>query len=175
VARIKCLEYLIKIGFEVGSGNIVGLPNQTINDLANDLFFISSFNLAMVSATTFIPGNGSCYYNKPMGDLNLTLNTMALMRIMYPWMLIPSTSSLEKAGNDGQYLGLMAGANTVTIHDGTPERLKRYFPIYSATRFIPNERHIRDIVRRAHLLMPKGNYCISNNSIHKTENALVNH
>jgi biotin synthase len=174
LARIKCLEHLIKIGFEVSSGNMVGLPNQTINDLVSDLFFISRFNLTMVSTTAFIPGSSSHYYNKPMGDLNLTLNAMALMRIMYPWALIPSTSSLEKAGRDGQYLGLMAGANTVTIHDGTPEELKSCFPVYSATRFTPDERHIRDIVRRAHLLMPKGNCCISNNSTHKTKYAFVN-
>jgi biotin synthase len=149
--RVRCIRQLNELDFEVGSGNIVGLPNQTLDDVVNDLFFIRNFKLTMVSSSVFIPGEDSNYRDKPKGDLDITLNYMALMRIMYPQMLIPSTSSLEKANRGGQYLGLMAGANTVTIHDGTPQELKKYFPIYSVKRFIPNEQHIRNIVVRAHL------------------------
>jgi biotin synthase len=149
--RIECLNMLIELGFEVGTGNIIGLPNQTLEDIVNDLLFIRNFKLSMVSTSVFIPGEASSYRNKPIGDLNITLNFMALMRIMYPQMLIPSTSSLEKAKRGGQYLGLMAGANTVTIHDGTPKELKRYYPIYSVKRFIPTEKYIKNIVTKAHL------------------------
>jgi len=73
------------------------------------------------------------------------------MRIMYPWLLIPSTSSLEKAKRGGQYSGLMAGANAITVHDGTPAELKKHFPIYSTARFIPNEKYIKEIVTKAQL------------------------
>lgn len=52
---------------------------------------------------------------------------------------------------DGQYLGLLAGANTVTIHDGTPEHLQRFFPIYSTKRIRPQKDHFKDIVSRAGL------------------------
>lgn len=149
--RLECINTLIELGFDVGSGNIIGLPNQTIKDIVNDLLFIRNFKLAMLSTSVFIPGEDSNYWNKPMGDLNLTLNYMALMRILYPWALIPSTSSLEKARKDGQYLGLMAGANTATIHDGTPLELKKYFPIYSINRFTPDEKRIKDILTKAQL------------------------
>lgn len=149
--RIECLKMLNKVGFDVGTGNIIGLPNQTIEDIVNDLLFIRRFKLTMVSTSVFIPGEDSNYCNKPMGDLNITLNYMALMRIIYPRMLIPSTSSLEKAKRGEQYLGLMAGANAVTIHDGTPPELKKHFPIYSLNRFIPDEKYIKNIVRKAHL------------------------
>lgn len=94
--RIKGIKALNELGFEVGTGNIVGLPNQTIEDIVNDLLFIRSFKLTMVSASVFIPGENSNYWNKPKGNLDVTLNYMALMRILYPQMLIPSTSSLEK-------------------------------------------------------------------------------
>jgi biotin synthase len=149
--RVRCLRGLIDLDFEVGSGNIIGLPNQSLDDIVNDLFFIGNFKLTMASSSVFIPGENSNYWNKPMGDLDTTLNYMALMRIMYPQMLIPSTSSLEKARNGGQCLGLMAGANAVTIHDGTPIELKRYFPIYSVERFTPDEKHIKEIVEKASL------------------------
>jgi biotin synthase len=149
--RLGCIKLLNKVGFQVGSGNIIGLPHQTLDDIIKDLLFIRNLKLTMVSSSIFIPGEGSHYYNQPMGDINLTLNYMALMRIMYPGMLIPSTSSLEKAQKGGQYLGLLAGANSVTIHDGTPKKLKKHFPIYSLNRFTPNEKFIKKIVEKAHL------------------------
>ena len=150
--RLECIEMLNELDFDVGSGNIIGLPNQTIADIVDDLLFIQHLKLTMVSTSVFIPGEDSKYCDKPAGDLNIVLNYMALMRIIYPQMLIPSTSSLEKAKRGGQYLGLMAGANAVTIHDGTPIKLKKLFPIYSVNRFTPNEKHIKDIVTKAHLI-----------------------
>lgn len=152
--RIKCLDQLVELGFEVGTGNIIGLPGQSPEDIMSDLFFLSRFKLLMASCTTFIPGEDSNYKDMPMGDLNLTLNYMALMRILYPKLLIPTTSCLHKAGLDGQYLGLMAGANTVTIHDGTPIECKKHFPIYSVNRFMPDEKHIQGIVSKAGLKLP---------------------
>jgi len=146
--RVHCLEYLINLGFETGSGNMIGLPRQTIEDIAQDLFFLSYFNLTMASSTVFIPGTDCAYNNMPYGDLEITLNFIALTRILFPKMLIPATSSLEKAHPGGQYRGLTAGANTLTIHDGTPEKLKALFPIYSSNRFTPTENYINGIVSK---------------------------
>ncbi len=147
--RINCLNQLIGLGFKVGSGNMIGLPNQTIENIVQDLFFISNFNLTMVSCSIFIPGKGCSYENMPCGELELALNFIALARIMYPKVLIPATSSLEKVEAEGQYRGLMAGANAVTVHDGTPGKLKTLFPIYSADRFTPTEKYIKEIVLKA--------------------------
>ena len=148
--RIKRIKQLSKLGFEVGTGNIIGLPNQTVDDIIDDLLFINNFKLTMASTSVFIPPESSNYWNKPMGDVNIALNYTALMRIMYPALLIPSTSSLERAKRGGQYLGLIAGANTVTIHNGTPVELKKYYPIYSVKRFTPDENYIKNIVKKAH-------------------------
>ena len=140
---------LFRSGFRVGSGNIVGLPGQTLDDLLNDLNLAHELPLAMNSTTIFVPAENSDFANEPAGDPSRTLNMMALLRIMNPHRLMPTTSSLEKMMVDGQYLGLMAGANTVTIHDGTPEELQRHFPIYSAKRIRPQMDHFRDILLRA--------------------------
>ncbi len=153
--RLRCIDNILEAGFSLGSGNIVGLPGQTITDIANDLTLMHKYNLSMNSATVFIPTESSAYMNEPSGDLDLTLNTMALMRIMNPGRLIPATSSLEKVNKGGQLKGLMAGANTVTIHDGTPEELKSLFPIYSVKRVTPNKQHFMDIVEQAYLKLSK--------------------
>lgn len=147
--RLECIKNLAKIGFRVGSGNIVGLPRQTLDDLVADLLLVHKLPLAMNSTTIFIPAEKSPFENEPAGNAVYTLNMMALMRIMNPHRYMPTTSSLEKMITDGQYLGLMAGANTVTIHDGTPESLKDLFPIYSTKRVRPQKDHFIGIVSRA--------------------------
>lgn len=147
--RLECIETLVDIGYRVGSGNIVGLPGQTLDDLVDDLLLVHQLRLAMNSTTIFIPAEKSAFEHEPAGNAVYTLNMMALMRIMNPQRYMPTTSSLEKMIADGQYLGLMAGANTVTIHDGTPEHLKDLFPIYSIKRVRPQKDHFLDIVSRA--------------------------
>ncbi len=147
--RLNCIRVLAKIGYRVGSGNIVGLPGQTLEDLVNDLILAHELPLKMNSTTIFIPAENSDFSNEPAGDGNMTLNMMALLRIMNPTRLMPTTSSLEKMIPDGQYLGLCAGANTVTIHDGTPEHLQKHFPIYSTKRIRPQMQHFKDILTKA--------------------------
>lgn len=153
--RLECIKQLHKIGYRIGSGNIVGLPKQTLNDLVTDLQLIHELPLSMNSTTIFIPAENSAFANEPAGNPIHTLNMMALMRIMNPNRLMPTTSSLEKMIPDGQYLGLQAGANTVTIHDGTPEELQQFFPIYSAKRIRPQIEHFKDILERANLKTDK--------------------
>lgn len=149
--RLQCLDDLAELGFKVGSGIIVGLPGQTDEDLLADLRFLSERNLHMVSASVFIPGHNTVYEHMPCGDVETTLNFMALLRIANPTALMPTTSSLEKLKPDGQFLGVMAGANTVTIHDGTPQELQHLFPIYDDKRYRPNDDYLRAIVERAGL------------------------
>jgi len=147
--RLRCIHDLNDIGYRVGSGNIVGLPKQTMQDLVSDLKLVHKLPLGMNSTTIFVPAENSDFAGEPAGDGNTTLNMMAVMRIMNPDRLMPTTSSLEKMIPDGQYLGLMAGANTVTIHDGTPEELQEHFPIYSTHRVRPQTDHFKDILKRA--------------------------
>lgn len=149
--RLACIRSLHKVGFRVGSGNIVGLPGQTMDDLVSDLKLAHELPLAMNSTTIFVPAENTEFAGEPAGDPVMTLNTMALLRVMNPHRLMPTTSSLEKMMPDGQYLGLMAGANTVTIHDGTPEEFEKFFPIYSAKRVRPQRDHFADILARAGL------------------------
>lgn len=147
--RLTSLQWAIEAGFQVGTGNIVGLPGQTLESIADDLLLTTQFDLSMASASVFIPGEGSAFANHPPGCVDTTLNAMAILRILHPSIRIPSTSSLEKLRPGGQLMGLRAGANTVTIHDATPEDYKKLFPIYSLHRFIPDEKHCIQILEHA--------------------------
>ena len=154
--RLECLETLLELGYHVGSGNMVGLPGQTLDDLVTDLLCLGRYRLAMSSTTVFVPGEKSTYKDQPFGDIETTLNFLALIRILFPDRLIPSTSSLEKAKVSGQYIGLMAGANTVTVHDATPGTVKSLFAIYSTKRFTPGESHLFTAVAHSGLKPAEG-------------------
>ena len=150
--RLHCINDLIALGFNVGSGNITGLPGQTIDDIVNDLYLINKLHLKMNSTTVFIPAEDSAFSSYDPGDIDIALNTMALLRIMNPSRLMPTTSSLEKVREGGQLSGLNYGANTVTIHDGTPSDIKKLFPIYSTSRVVPASNYFKDIVGKANMI-----------------------
>ena len=137
--RLNHIRILKKLGFQVGSGNISGLPGQSLDILANDLILLKKLNLSMGSTSIFIPNDRSNYAGCPIGDIQLALNFVAILRIMCPEILIPSTTSLELAIKNGQYLGLMAGANSVTLHDGTPGNKQEDFVIYKTERYKPTK------------------------------------
>jgi len=149
--RLACLDDLIDLGFKVGTGNMIGLPGQSLGNIVEDLLLVHRLDVSMMSSTVFIPNEGCNYCDQSMGDVDLVFNMMALMRIMNPGCLMPTTSCLEKARKDGQLIGLMAGANTVTIHDGTPENFREQFPIYSSDRCTPGEERMFHLVRQAGL------------------------
>jgi biotin synthase len=153
--RLACLRDLIAIGFKTGTGNITGMPGQSLDDVIDDLLLLGELDLTMMSCTVFIPGEMCSYRDEPMGDVDTALNQMALMRILYPARLMPTTSCLERGKKGGQLAGLMAGANTVTIHDGTPEEFKQLFPIYSTERCSPDHERCASIVRDAGLSFGK--------------------
>ena len=153
--RLACLQDLVDIGYKVGTGNMVGMPGQSLDDVIDDILLLGKYDLSMMSCTVFIPGEMCNYSNQPMGDVEIALNQMALMRIMYPKRLMPTTSCLERGKKGGQLMGLMAGGNTVTIHDGTPDEFKKLFPIYSTERCSPGFARCDTFVRDAKLTFSK--------------------
>ena len=129
--RLEDLEYLRGLDCTVGTGNIVGLPGQTIENIADDILLARQINPEMVSAAPFIPSPGTPLENEPYGNINLTLNTLAIYRILLPNTQIPALCALNHYPNVGQIGGLNAGANDVLINTATPESLSSNFAIYS--------------------------------------------
>ena len=153
--RLEHIQMLSDLGYQVGSGNIVGLPEQTFDHLYKDLQLINELDLSMVSATRFVSNPLSVFKDYPCGDIDLTLNFLSVLRILKPDALIPSTTSLAVSKEKGQANGLMAGCNTITIHDGTPEELEQNYSIYSQNRFVPREQYCRDIIEQCDMIPVK--------------------
>lgn len=148
--RLRHIRLAQEAGLRVSTGNIIGLPGQTLESLAGDLMLIEKINASMGSASVFIPNDRSSFARCAPGDLETVLNFTAVLRLRCPGMLIPATSSLETLARGGQLRGLEAGANVVTFHDGTPPAREREFVIYTQKRATPDKSLTRAL-RRAHL------------------------
>lgn len=112
-ARQKCLWDLKDIGYQTGTGFMVGSPYQTPQDLAEDMLFIRELNPQMVGIGPFIPHHDTPFSNEAVGTLELTLFMLGLLRLMLPKVLLPSTTALGTIDPKGRELGILAGANVV--------------------------------------------------------------
>jgi biotin synthase len=149
--RIDCIRWIKAAGMEIGTGNIVGLPNQTIEHLIDDILLAEDLQPDFVSSSPFIPNEGTPLETINEGDVDATLNTMAIYRILFPRALVPTVSALEKLRGGGQLAGLQAGANVITINF-TPKDFRDQYAIYSAkNRFIVSGGHAKQIIAEAGL------------------------
>ncbi|MEN8906099.1 MAG: [FeFe] hydrogenase H-cluster radical SAM maturase HydE [Clostridiales bacterium] len=127
--RIKCSKWLKELGYINGSGNILGLPGQTIRDLAGDILFFKNMGINMIGIGPFIPAKGSEYENMEKGDINLTIRAVATTRIVCQKVFIPSTTALASLSPDAQIKALKAGANTIMLIN-TPKKYRDNYNIY---------------------------------------------
>lgn len=148
--RLLCAEWIKDAGMKLGTGNIVGLPKQTVESVAADLLQARRMRPDFVSCSPFIPNEHTPLEDHPCGNLELTLNAIAVSRLMFPTALIPAVSALEKLEEHGQLRGLNAGANVMTINF-TPKDLRENYAIYSEGRFIVKLDHARRTIGRAGL------------------------
>ena len=124
--RLRCLEDLKTLGYEVGTGCLVGLPNQTIEDLASDILFFKEINADMVGIGPFIPHPDTPLKNEEQGSFELALKVMALTRILLPDINIPATTAMETLNPNGRIIALQSGANVVMPNVTTKEYRKKY-------------------------------------------------
>lgn len=111
--RRECLENLKKIGYQTGCGIMVGSPGQTADCLAEDMVFMKRLNPEMVGIGPFIPQHATPFAEEKQGTLEDTLFLLALIRLMLPKVLLPSTTALGTIHPDGRELGILSGANVV--------------------------------------------------------------
>ncbi len=80
--RINHLDYLKRIGYKVCTGDIVGLPYQSISDISQDLILLKNFNPEMILNTPFTPQELTKFQDTPKGDFGLLLKTTAISRLL---------------------------------------------------------------------------------------------
>ena len=112
--RKQCLYNIKKLGYEVGTGCLVGLPNQTVDSLADDILFFKELDADMIGIGPFIP-----HPDTPLkGELNkknfdMALKVMAIVRMLLPDINIPATTAMETINPMGRIIALKSGANVV--------------------------------------------------------------
>ena len=124
--RVRCLENLGRLGYEVGSGCLVGLPNQTIESLADDILFFKDINADMVGIGPFIPHPHTPLKDSATGSFTLALKVMALTRILLKDINIPATTAMETLNPNGRIIALQSGANVVMPNVTTTEYRAKY-------------------------------------------------
>ena len=111
--RVRCLRDIKELGYEVGTGSLVGLPGQTVRSLARDLLFFQELDADMIGIGPFIPNPDTPLAKADGGTFDLACRMMALTRLLLPDANIPATTAMENLQQDGRMLALQRGANVV--------------------------------------------------------------
>ena len=134
--RIGCLRELKSIGFQAGSGIMIGLPGQTLESLAEDILLFRELDLDMIGCGPYIPVAG-CPTGWSAGDREeLSFRVLALNRLVTRDTHLPSTTALSTLNeDDARALALTRGANVI-MPNLTPERFRRFYEIYPSKKRI---------------------------------------
>lgn len=127
--RKQCLYTLKSIGFQTGTGFMVGSPYQTTEHLALDMEFLQEFNPHMVGIGPFLPHHATPFCHMTGGSADLTVYILSLIRIMLPKVLLPATTALGTVSSDGRKRGMLAGANVV-MPNLSPLDVRRSYMLY---------------------------------------------
>lgn len=140
--RIEHIHLLAEKGWHVSSGFIAGLPGQTRAQLLANFALARQLPLVGCSVSPFIAGESTPLADAPTGDIELTLNCMAILRLLKPEWVIPAVSALNLAGpGTGYRRGLETGANLVTMNL-TPSEIRNDYLLYKRDRIIMTEERI---------------------------------
>lgn len=124
--RKECLFSLRRIGFQVGSGFMVGSPFQTTENLADDLLFLSELQPHMIGIGPFIPHKDTPFRDFASGSGSLTTYLLSILRLMFPGVLLPATTALGTLDPMGREKAILAGANVVMPNLSPIEVRKKY-------------------------------------------------
>ena len=124
--RKNCLYNLKEIGFQTGCGFMVGSPYQTDENIVEDLLFIKELQPEMVGIGPFISHKDTPFKDMKNGTLEKTLKLLAIIRLMLPKVLLPSTTALGTIHPTGRELGILWGGNVVMPNLSPTDVRKKY-------------------------------------------------
>lgn len=127
--RLQALSNLKKLGFQTGSGIMVGSPGQTVSNIAEDLVYLSELNPEMVGIGPFIPAKGTPFENEESGSAELTVFLLCILRIMFPKANIPATTSLATLSKEWRDKAIEFAAN-VYMPNMTPTYRRKDYALY---------------------------------------------
>lgn len=124
--RKRCLRDLKALGYQTGTGIMVGSPYQTLENIAEDLLFIKELNPEMIGIGAFIPHKDTPFKNFESGTMEMTLRLISILRLLCPKALIPATTALGTISPQGREKGILAGANVIMPNLSPKEDRKKY-------------------------------------------------
>lgn len=127
--RKQCLWDLKEIGYQVGCGFMVGSPQQTVENLYEDLQFIKKLQPQMVGIGPFIPQHDTPFAGEKAGTLEQTLRLLSIIRLIHPQVLLPATTALGTIHPQGRERGILAGANVV-MPNLSPVSVRKKYALY---------------------------------------------
>lgn len=127
--RKRCLYDLKEIGYQVGSGFMVGSPYQRTECLVADIRFLQDLEPDMIGIGPFISHKDTPFKDCENGSARLTLRLISILRLLFPYVLLPSTTALGTISPTGRELGLQAGANVV-MPNLTPVKYRTQYELY---------------------------------------------
>lgn len=157
--RLRCLENIQKVGFQTGTGVMIGLPDQTIESLADDLLFIQQKGIDMVGMGPYLE-----HAQTPMFEFKesripiferfeLSLRMIAVLRLLMPTVNIASTTALQSIIPTGREFGLKAGAN-VLMPNLTPVDYRMHYVLYKNKPHVNVEasENLKNLLQRIRLM-----------------------
>lgn len=127
--RMRCLQALTEIGYQVGCGFMVGSPYQTAVEIAKDLKFIETLSPAMCGIGPFIPQKDTPFGAETAGTLELTTYLLSIIRLIKPNILLPATTALGTIHPTGREKGILSGANVV-MPNLSPASVRKKYMLY---------------------------------------------
>ena len=127
--RKRCLYDLKEIGYQVGAGLMVGAPGQTAEHLLEDLRFLQQLQPDLIGIGPYLRHKDTPFREHPNGSMRTTLRLLAMLRLMFPYALIPATTALGTIDPQGREMGLRAGANVV-MPNLSPTAVREKYELY---------------------------------------------
>lgn len=127
--RKECLFNLKKIGYQTGSGFMVGSPYQTTENIISDLRFLQELSPHMIGIGPYITHKDTPFADFKSGTLDMTLRLISILRLMFPKALIPATTALGTIDEKGREKGILAGANVV-MPNLSPIKSRKLYELY---------------------------------------------
>jgi len=127
--RLRSLLYLKELGYETGTGVMIGLPGQTYEDLAKDILFFKIYDFDMLGVGPFLPSFETPLKNEKKPDFELVLNFLALLRLITGNTNIPATTSMATLDKKGREKALNSGANVIMLNY-TPAQYRHMYQLY---------------------------------------------
>lgn len=148
--RKRCLNNLKKLGFETGTGILIGLPSQTEEMIAQDIKFLKTFKPEMVGLGPFIPAENTPLAKCEGGTLDMALQALAAARLAVPAANIPATTALEALAPGARKRALSSGANVVmpNLTPAVARQKYRLYPNKPATTLAQIKKEIRSLGRK---------------------------